>query len=254
MKIWIKLIEKLKYYILDLAIKYIRYYSKDSNYISHANTEYSIAWPNYKEDRIQSYMCSQVNDLLALLSTQGDSGMSINYKLSLLKKLITFNTISPLTFKDDEFRDNGLGSFQNIRNSKVFKNKNNYSYLDGSVKHGKYYIGEKNEIIERDGGRWSGGCFVIPKEDDIYYKTGTDFIRNTKSFNGESFIIPTYEIEYSKGWWLSCCKEDDLKEYFEKYYIKKDYEHLNKELNYKGGIYAEEIKTKLRIIKQHMYK
>lgn len=51
------------------------------------------------EDEMQNLMCNQSLELLSVLDTHGDSGFSIQYKLSLLNKLIRFQPIKPLTLK-----------------------------------------------------------------------------------------------------------------------------------------------------------
>lgn len=262
---WKLKLDRLKYWvrnqILKLAIKYIRYYSKDSNYIKHANSEYQFAYGDYKSDNMQSYMCEQVNDLLALLSTQGDSGFSISYKLSLLNKMIKFEPISPLTFEDDEFNEpfTYYGTRQNKRYSSVFKNKDgSFNYIYSYNKYSKWKIGEELEIVEGSHTNWSGSCFTIDKDGKIGY-LGRDKIKDIKNWNKQSFQINTYEIEFPKDWWISFVKTEDLKDYLEIYEpIDNDPETavkmLNKEIyEFKNGIYTEDILKRIQIIKKHMY-
>lgn len=253
---------RLKSYLFELSLKYIRYYNKDTNYVRHANAEYKIAWPNMdsnKEDEdMQRYMCNQVNDLLYLLSSQGDSGGSIGYKLNLFNKLAKFQIISPLTFKDDEFSDKlslpGEDLKQNIRNSAVFKKNSKYTFNDSFICSGKYYVGEKNEIIKRDGGNWSGGVFVIPEDPEttIYY-LNNDWIKDTTKFTGKPFYINVYEIEYPNDWWIKCCKESDLDKYKEQYDFEPNYDMIEKEVSFKDNQYREEIINRIELIRNHMY-
>jgi hypothetical protein len=252
---------RLKSYIFELSLKYIRYYNKDTNYVRHANAEYKIAWPDMdsdKEDKgMQRYMCNQINDLLYLLSSQGDSGSSIGYKLNLFNKLAKFQIISPLTFKDDEFSsDLSLGDDikQNIRNSAVFKEGDKYTFNDSFICSSKYYIGEENKIIERDGGNWSGGIFVFPENNKqaIYYLC-KDWIKDITKFTGKPFYIDVYEIEYPKDWWIKCCKESELVKYKEQYDFEPNYDMLEKELSFKNNQYRQEIIERIVLIRNHMY-
>lgn len=253
---------KLKSYLFELSLKYIRYYNRDSVFVRHANAEYKIAWPDIDsgkiDERMQRYMCDQVNDLLYLLSSQGDSGSSIGYKINLFTKLAKFQTLSPLTFKDDEFGDNlsiSGGDFrQNIRNSAVFKKGDRYTFNDSFVCSGKYYIGKENKIIERNGGNWSGGVFVIPESNKqaIYY-LNNDWIKDTAKFTGKPFYIDVYEIEYPEGWWIKCCKESDLKKYKEQYDFEPNYDMLEKEISFKDNQYRKEIIERIVSIRNHMY-
>ena len=253
---------RLKSYLFELSLKYIRYYNKDTNYVRHANAEYKIAWPNIDSDKedegMQRYMCDQVNDLLYLLSSQGDSGGSIGYKINLFDRLAKFQTLSPLTFKDDEFGDNlsisGEDFRQNIRNSAVFKKGDRYTFNDSFICSGKYYIGRGNKIIKRDGGNWSGGVFVIPESNQqaIYY-LNNDWIKDTAKFTGKPLYIDVYEIEYPKDWWIKFCKESDLEKYKEQYDFEPNYDMLEKEISFKDNQYRKEIIERIVSIRNHMY-
>ena len=254
--------KNLKSYLFELSLKYIRYYNRNSVFVRRANSEYKIAWPNMDSDKedegMQRYMCDQVNDLLYLLSSQGDSGSSIGYKINLFDRLAKFQTLSPLTFKDDEFGDNlsiSGGDFrQNIRNSAVFKKGDRYTFNDSFICSGKYYIGKENKIIERNGGNWSGGVFVIPESNQqaIYY-LNNDWIKDTAKFTGKPFYIDVYEIEYPEGWWIKFCKESDLKEYKEQYDFESNYDMLEKEISFKDNQYRKEIIERIVSIRNHMY-
>ena len=253
--------KNLKSYLFELSLKYIRYYNKDTNYVRHANAEYKIAWPDMDSDKedegMQRYMCNQVNDLLYLLSSQGDSGGSIGYKLNLFNKLAKFQVISPLTFKDDEFGEpyDNDNLRQNKRNSAVFwnTNLNTYSYINSRVKVSKWYIGDDNIIIERDGGSWNGGLFVIPEDNSEMYFLHRDWIKDITKFTTKTFYINSYELECPKDWWLSFCKEVDLKDYFEMYGYEKDYNYMEKEISFKDNKYRIAILEKIELIKNHMY-
>lgn len=248
-----KIIYKIKGSILKLSIKYINWYSKDSNYIKHANNEYQFVWKDYKNDEMQSYMCEQINDILALLSTQGDSGFSINYKLNLLKKLIMFEPLSSLTFENSEFNKTYLGSSQNKRDSRVFKHEDGrFSFNDGFIKQEKYYIGKELKIISKNGGCWNGGCFVLKDNGELYYMKATSYIKNTKTFTGKKFYIPVYSIEFPQDWWISICKESDLKDMLEEYEFEISNEMLEKEIGFKNGIYKDEILKRIELIKEHV--
>ena len=85
---------KVKNLILKQAIKYIVWFSKDSNYVKHALSEFDIAWG--EKDEMQDFMCKQVIELLSLLSTHGDSGFSIGYKLNLFDKLVPHPAYGPI--------------------------------------------------------------------------------------------------------------------------------------------------------------
>lgn len=72
-------------------------------------------------------------------SDEGHSGFSANYSLSILKRLLALEPLTPLTGEDDEWQhvyddDNGDPVYQNKRLSSVFKDKSRGAYdIDGKV-------------------------------------------------------------------------------------------------------------------------
>lgn len=239
----------LKYKItklLDKAVsKYLRYRAKDSNYISYAKKEFRIAWGDYEKDEMQNFMTEQVLDILALLSTHGDSGFSINYKLGLLTKLIQFKPLTKLMFTDDEFYPACEfldGVRQNKRNSAVFTRPDGtFSYSDGFSKKSsyKYYDGVWSE---GSGLTWSGSVFVVRDDGTFYTIGGTSIIKDLENFKGTKYTIPMYEIECPKDWWLSFVKESDMKEFLTEYNVLEIESNFNQEVyDFKGGIYTKEI-------------
>jgi len=228
-----------------LLRRYLRYRSKNSNYIKYANKEFNITWGDFSDDDMQCWMADDVLDILSLLSMQGDSGSTIGYKLGLLNKLIKFNPIAPLTFEDDEFSpaDINMGtSRQNKRNSSVFLKDNGViTYLDGFIKQSAYHFFEG---VWEDGTNttWHGSTYVMPEDGSpIYRINGSAVIKDKKKFSGKSYYIPTYEIECPKGWWLSFVKESDLKEFLEEYDVQRIENTIEEEFNFKGGIYRQSI-------------
>lgn len=112
-----------------------------SNYKTHAMREFQIAgWcdENGKfEDEMQEAICDHVLRLLDVFADEGHSGSSAPYTINLFKTLARFEPITPLTGADIEWHDVGDGSYQNKRNSAVFKQADRFDgkpyYLDGKV-------------------------------------------------------------------------------------------------------------------------
>lgn len=242
--------EKLKWIIIDyldsLLRKYLRYRSKNSNYISYAKKEFNYAWGDYSKDEMQNWMADDILDLLSLLSMQGDSGSSFSYKSGVLTKLMRFKPISKLTFEDSEFNEPCGGGFypsrQNKRNSAVFLKDNKLTYIDGFSKQSayKYYDGKWSDGSEIT---WSGSVFVVRDNGSIYKIAGTVGIKNKETFTGKSFIIPYYEIECPKDWWIGFVKESDMKECLEEYDVIILENNIKDEISFKDGLYEKEIIT-----------
>lgn len=243
-------------FILKLAIKYIRFYAKDSQMVRKAKSEYRFAYGEYEKNEMQLYMCNQVIDMLSLLSTQDDSGFSIAYKLGMFNKLVKFKPLTKLTMDDSEF---GEPSFpddtirQNKRDGSIFKQTNGvYSYIDAILSEGVWYIGDENKVIKSNSGSWSGGMYVIKKDGTMYYARKS-YIKDISKFDHQKFTIPTYNIEYPNGWHTSLCRESDLKEFFKYYDFEvKDFDEIENDLKFKDGIYRDEILSRIDTVKRHM--
>ena len=80
------------------------------------------------EDGTQSLINEDILNIIKIFGEQGHSGISANYAISVLERLLRFKPLSPLTGEDDEWNDTGYGSFQNKRCSSVFKNKDGRCY------------------------------------------------------------------------------------------------------------------------------
>lgn len=243
----------IKNILIRIAIKCVVLLSKNENYVKHAKKEFDIAWKD--KDPMQEMMCNQIIELLSVLSTQGDSETSIGHKLNFFNKLVNFSIISPLTFKDEEFSSPFSidGHRQNKRDSRIFKDKDgSFSFNDAIVFHDKYYIGYNDNVIERDGGVWHGGTFVVTENREIYY-IGRGKIKDTNNFDLKTITVESYSVEYPNGWWLRLCKESDLKEYFDKYLVEKDYTQFENEVGFKDGVYKDSIIQKVKAMTKIMY-
>lgn len=94
-------------------------------YKEHAMLEFRAAgWCDADgkfEDEMQEHMCNDLLELLDVFASQGHSGFSSGYALSLFTKLAKFDPIMPLTGEDWEWNKVNPGVYQNIRCSHVFK-------------------------------------------------------------------------------------------------------------------------------------
>lgn len=76
-------------------------------------------------DGMQDTINKNIIDIVELFASQGHSGFSAGYAMSILERLLRFKPITPLTGEDDEWNDvsdeMGRKCFQNKRCSSVFK-------------------------------------------------------------------------------------------------------------------------------------
>lgn len=74
-----------------------------------------------QDDEMQQEMNKGILEMVKTFSEQGHSGFSSSYALSIIKKLLAWKPITPLTGEDDEWIEYADGMFQNKRSSEIFK-------------------------------------------------------------------------------------------------------------------------------------
>lgn len=80
--------------------KALRYIIANSNLCKHAIRELELAGYSKEEDGPNKWMREQVIEAVALFSSHGNSGFSAPFEINLVKKLCSFDIISPLRFDD----------------------------------------------------------------------------------------------------------------------------------------------------------
>ncbi len=95
-------------------------------------------------------------------SKEGHTGFSANYALSLLKKLLAFEPLAPLTGEDWEWSDVSDQAekplWQNARCSRVFKDENGAYDIEGKV----FW----NWVVEENGEKFKS--FYTSKDSRVY--------------------------------------------------------------------------------------
>jgi len=107
-----------------------------SNMLKWAEAELKLAGYdiNDPEDGPNRWLAEGTLELLKVFSEQGHSGMSAPYAVALFEKLALWKPIAPLTGEDDEWNDVGESTWQNRRNSVVFKGEDGQAYwIEGRV-------------------------------------------------------------------------------------------------------------------------
>lgn len=85
--------------------KALRYIIANSNLCKHAIRELELAGYGKEEDGPNKWMREQVIEAVALFSSHGNSGFSAPFEINLVKKLCSFDIISPLRFDDGEWKN-----------------------------------------------------------------------------------------------------------------------------------------------------
>lgn len=114
--------------------------------IEHAKYELNLLLEKCEDEedlRMQKVMNDNILEIIETFAKQGHSGMSANYAIRIIDKLLKYEPILPLTLKDDEFVEVADGVFQNKRDGRIFKQKDRFD--------GKPYNVDTKEILESKG-------------------------------------------------------------------------------------------------------
>lgn len=260
----------LKYHVgnflVRMALSVVRHFAKDRNIVKHAKNEFKYAWgidvdasrAKKKEYcHMQLRICEDILDILSTQCSHNDSGFSMSYKVGVLNKLMRLKPISKLTLDIDEFNEVDNGLWQNKRDSSVFMNKEgNVSSINSIKTRSDYRIKSDLHIrdIEVKSTVYPPFLFVVSRDGSLKcYKPG--FAVDKSLFDGDtSFVINSYEVEIPNGWFISpICKESDLDEYRKLFTLEDNSEILERELNYKGGIYRDDILSGIEAAGKKMY-
>lgn len=94
-----------------------------SSSVEYAKSE--LARISKDGDEMQDTINKNIIDIVELFASQGHSGFTAGYAMSILERLLHFKPLTPLTGEDDEWIDvsdeMGRRCFQNKRCSSVFK-------------------------------------------------------------------------------------------------------------------------------------
>lgn len=193
-----------------------------SNICRHAINELKIAGYNKNDNGPNGWMYRQILETVAVFASHNNSGTSAHYEIELVKKLCNFETISPLTLKDDEWnRISNDDTYQNKRNSTFFKEKDNsihclYAYSKRVVKS-KYF--GTNEIVDNvDNLCWHGGFWLTDKNiitGEYVCKCNLHKEDTLKPYvPKETIYLNCTEIEVAKDDWMMFVDKNS-KEYIE---------------------------------------
>ena len=128
--------------------------------IEKAKYELDLLLKNCEDDeslQIQKTINNNILGIVEMFAKQGHSGFTAEYCIPIIEKLLKQSFITPLTGSDDEWSEVSPGLFQNIRESSIFKDAENFDgkpyYINGkafSNDNGKTYFtnGDSAVVIE----------------------------------------------------------------------------------------------------------
>lgn len=162
---------------------------KESNLCQHAIKELKLAGYGKGNDYSSDWIYQQIIETIAVLVYHSNNSSSVIFDIDLIKKLCSWDVISPLRFTDDEW--NKIcedGTYQNKRKRNVFKDP------DGSI----HYIGA---FIKRITGRYSYSTKEWDKIENSICLHGGLFEHKDNILTGRYFdkcILNYYDI--ISGW------------------------------------------------------
>lgn len=169
--------------------KALQYIIAHSNICHHVKAELKRAGYGTGEGGPNDWMYEQVMEAVAVFASHGNSGGSAPFEINLVKKLCSWDIISPLRFTDNEWHQiSEDGTCQNTRKGDVFKEPNGRIHYNGAFTKRpikRYSYSTKEWIDNKNPLCWSGGLF----EHSNYILTGRYFNR---------CFLYLYDID--KGW------------------------------------------------------
>lgn len=205
--------------------KALSYIIKNSNICQHAIKELNLAgYNNGCKNSPNTWMYNQVMEAIAVFSNHGNSGYSAPFEINLVQKLCSWDIISPLTFKDDEWNliyadgdyPNLIMHYQNKRKSSIFKDEDIIYDIDAFVKvpNKTYRFNTKQWEENTKEFYWNGGLF----EHKNNILTGRYFSKcNIRHFDAQTGFtpnptrkIPCVEVEISPDNWIMAVDTNDI--------------------------------------------
>ena len=211
------LIKKIKYKIIKFLYEYFKkIYIRniniaDNKILQYAHNELIIAGYN---KNCTYYI--DIIEIISIINEHAKRNSSISWEINFVEKLCSWDIISPLTLKDDEFQlIDSKGTCQNKRKSSIFKDPDGSIYdIDAFSKKpvGTYRFDTKTWEKNDKCITWNGGLFE--HKDNVL--TGRYFgicnIWNHETDKGympkPKRIIPCVEVEISPDNWIMAVSAD----------------------------------------------
>lgn len=139
-----------------------------ANLVSYAERELAhIGMGADTTDEMNKAMHDHIITMVKVFADEGHSGMSAGYALSILRKLLAYEPLTPLTGDDDEWAEVAVGVFQNKRCSRVFKQADRFD--------GQAYDIEGKVFVEEGGAAFTSSDSRVPVT--FPYEPKTEYVK-----------------------------------------------------------------------------
>lgn len=198
--------------------KALQFIIAHSNICRHAKAELKRAGYGKGEGGPNDWMYEQVMEAVGVFASHGNSGGSAPFEIHLVKKLCSWNVISPLRFTDDEWHQiNEDGTCQNTRKSNVFKEPDGRIHYNGAFTKRavrRYSYATKKWTDNKNPLYWSGGLFE--HKDGVL--TGRYFSRcflyshdvDKGWMPKETKVLDCVEVEIAPDNWMMTVQYDSI--------------------------------------------
>lgn len=204
----------------------LNYIIEHSNICRHAKAELKRAGYGTGKGGPNDWMYEQVMEAVALFSSHGNSGFSAPWEINLVKKLCSFDIISPLNLKDDKewnfiyckdgntkvYQNNRLGHFFKEENEDDIKIHNNEAFSKKIVKIKRFWADDYEE--NKNPTYWDGGFWVIKDgkcTGEYVRKAYLYYYEMDKPYTPKETIkLDTIDVEVSPNNWMSFVDADSI--------------------------------------------
>lgn len=198
--------------------KALQFIIAHSNLCHHAKAELKRAGYGKGEGGPNDWMYEQVMEAVAVFTSHGNSGSSAPFEINFVKKLCSWDIISPLRFTDDEWHQiSEDGTYQNIRKSDVFKEPNGRIHYNGAFTKRpvrRYSYATKEWTDNKNPLCWNGRLF----EHSNGVLTGRYFNRCFLYLSDvdkgwmpkEIIILDCVEVEIAPNNWIMAIQDDNI--------------------------------------------
>lgn len=198
--------------------KALQFIIAHSNICRHAKAELKRAGYGKGEGGPNDWMYEQVMEAVAVFTSHGNSGGSAPFEINLVKKLCSWDIISPLRFTDDEWHQiSEDGTCQNTRKCDVFKEPNGRIHYNGAFAKRaikRYSYATKEWIDNKNPLCWNGGLF----EHSNGVLTGRYFSHCFLYLHDvdkgwlpkETKVLDCVEVEIAPDNWIMAVQDDSI--------------------------------------------
>lgn len=117
----------------------------------------------------QTLINTKITELITLLVEQAKDGFNVSPSVKTLTNMLNRSYINPLTGEDDEWMEIANGVYQNMKCSRIFKDKNRFD--------GKPYYTE-GKVFSNNGGKsfYNSDDSYVPVEFPLYELPETEHV------------------------------------------------------------------------------